>query len=198
MPKVIVPVGFDGGPVWPLDAGDQPDYYEVIVDDRSMQLPEDAYLIWATSMLDRVAQAEGRFERADLLRLTSDDDRITDPNGTIQQLLDSGLLVEFDPEDCQAFLQQYRLYPLAEGGGNTKEHPEAFRLTRRGEVVLELYHDAYGMWQGMVKAANIWEEIEGYAKDLPSGSFNLEQLTFLFARAIPAIVSTRCGFLQPS
>lgn len=199
MPKVIVPVGFDGGPEWPDEPADAPLHYEVIRGDDSVQLPEDAYLIWGAALVDRQAHAEVRFGRSDLLRLTSDDQRIQQPEATIERLITSGLLVEYDPADCLPFLRNYRLYPLAEGAGNTRENPVMYRLSRAGSVMLELYHDAYAIWQGSMNASSIWDGVERYGKALPSeGTLTTEQLTEMYARAIPVILATRCGFLQPS
>ncbi|WP_163566612.1 hypothetical protein [Fodinicola feengrottensis] len=199
MPKVIVPVGFDSGPVWPLEPADQPTCYEVLLGDGSLQLTEDAYLVWATAMLDRQAHAEVRFNRADLLKLTTGDERIPDPEVMIEKLLNSKILVEYDPDDPARFLQDYKLHLLAEGSGNTKEHPDTFRLSRRGEVVLELYHDAYAMLRGMPYVSSMSVEIQTYSKALPTdGTFTLDELSVMFARAVPSIVATRCGYLQPS
>ncbi|WP_163506748.1 hypothetical protein [Fodinicola acaciae] len=199
MPKVIVPVGFDGGPFWSMEPGEHPQYCRVLLGDQTMHLPEDAYLVWGTAMLDQPAHAESRFTKADLVRLSSDDSRIVDPEGTVDRLSNAGLLVEFDPEDALTFLRSYKLYLLAEGSGNSKERPESFRLSRRGEVVLELYYDAYAILEGMPYAANMWDEIQDYVKTLPSeGTFSLEQLTLMFASAVPALVASRCGYLQPS
>lgn len=199
MPMVIVPVGFDSGPVWPLEPATEPEYYEVLVGEGAAELPADGYLVWGTAMLDRPAHAEASFERGDLLRLTSGDDRIPDPASTIQKLLNSGLLVEYDTDEPAKFLQNHRLYLLAEGSGNTQEHPESYQLSRRGEVVLELYHDVYAMLRGMPYATSIWAEIEGYASTPPAdGPFTLDDFAAMVARTIPAVVATRCGYLQPS
>jgi hypothetical protein len=199
MPKVIVPVGFDAGPVWPLESASEPEYYEVLVGDGSVELPEDVYLVWGTTMIDRPAHADVRFTKDDLVRLTSDDSRIADPQGAIQRLVDGGLLAEYDPAEPSEFLRAYKLHLLAEGSGNTQEHPEMFRLGRAGQILLELYHDAYAMLLGMPYASNMSEEIESYSKMTPAeGSFNLGELSEMFARTVPAVVSTRCGYLQPS
>jgi hypothetical protein len=199
MPKVVVPVGFDSGPFWSMEPGAKPEYYRVLLADQVIHLPEDAYLVWASAMLDRQAQAEVRFTRADLLGLTAADERIANPEATADKLLSSGLLAEYDSADAKSFLQAYKLRLLAEGSGNTQERPEVFRLSRRGEVVLEVYFDVYAMLEGMPDAPNMWDEIEDYAKSLPAeGTFSLEELTVMFASAVPAAVATRCGYLQPS
>jgi hypothetical protein len=196
---IIVPVGFDNGPRFGPSGGVEPDFYEVTVGSQSAGLPRDAYQVWSTAHVDVQSHARLQFTRRRLVELS---EPLVGPGAAevVERMLADNLLVEFEPSSRSALglLQAYNLHPTAQGMGNSGERPEVFRIGRDGNVLLEVVPDVYSFWCGSFTAASMWDEIQRFAKELPAGApLNAEELGHVLSAAVPMIVSSRCGFLEP-
>ncbi|GAA1698548.1 hypothetical protein GCM10009765_54960 [Fodinicola feengrottensis] len=197
---IIVPVGFDNGPRFGPDGGTEPHYYEVTVGSQSAGLPRDAYQVWSTAHVDVQAHARLQFTRRRLIELC---EALVGPAaGTVvERMLADGLLAEFEPGSRTALelLRNYNLHPSAQGMGNSAERPEVFRIGRDGNVLLEVVPDVYSFWCGAFTGSSLWEEVLRYEKELPPDApLNAEELGHVLSAAVPMIVSSRCGFLEPA
>jgi hypothetical protein len=190
VPKVIVPVGFENGSRW---SGKQV-AHEVMFPNAAATLPTDAHAVWLAAFTDVDAQASLRFTRDQLLEF-SERLGIVGANEIIGHLHAAGLLVEFDPTVPGELFERYRLYPLAEGLGNTEENPTVFQIAREGRVLLQVNVHVFGVWSTSVYFSSLAEGIAKYAAavDVPAVEIGRR-----FALALPAIVANRCGFLQPA
>lgn len=200
-PTIIVPVGFDNGPQYAADATESssPRHYEVVKKASVVTLPRAAYDIWLTAFTDVRAHSALEFTRDYLIDLVEEPDG--DTADLVNRLVDSDLLAEFEPGDGSAlrFLENHRLFPTGEGFGNTAGQPEVFRIGRAGEVVLEVVSEVYTFWSLSFNERNLWESVQEYESQQPRNApYNAEQLGQLFASAIPMIVATRTGHLQPA
>ncbi|WP_163508621.1 hypothetical protein [Fodinicola acaciae] len=202
MTAIVVPVGFGNGPRFAIGSGPEPEFYEVLRADQSIALPHDAYQVWLTAHADIESHANLTFTRERLVELAepSVGDGTTE---LVERLLSSRVLAEYEPgaESALHFLRTHRLFPTAEGLGNTAEEPETFRIGKNGEVLLEVVPDVYTFWCGSYNSSSIWDDIVKYDLGLMSGSeeapLTLEELAQMFSAAVPMIVAARCGFLEP-
>lgn len=199
MTTIIVPVGFGNGPRFGIDGGPDPAFYEVLRADQSIALPPEAYQVWLTAHADIEAHANLAFTRDRLIELA-------EPSvgnataGLVDRLVSSRVLAEYEPGTPSAleFLRAHRIYPTAEGLGNTAEEPETFRIGKNGEVLLEVVPDVYTFWCGSYNSASIWEDIVKYDLDFQDDQpLTTDELAQMFSAAIPMIVAARCGFLEP-
>lgn len=201
MPKIIVPVGFDAGPLYPMDGdkGSEPDYFEIVNHDRGATLPQDAYTVWLTCFGDPQAHIDLAFTREHLIDLASR----ADPNAAslVHRLIETGVLLEYDTDSNEALevLRNYKIYATADGMGSTDEVPELFRIGKLGSVLLEVRHEVYHLWTGAFRHNNMWQAVESYSKHRPADAPfpGAVELGRLFARSIPMLVGARCAHLQP-
>lgn len=200
MAAIIVPVGFDNGPRYDPDTPEQgPEFYAISEKRNVVQLPQDAYEVWQIAFVDVQSHADGEFTRERLIQLAAQGGR--DAEDTVNRLLATGLLVEYEVGTPSAIkmLQTHRLNPTGQGIGNTEEHPEIFRIGHNGEALLEVVNEVYTFWSVAHGYPNIWEAVLEDAQNIPPGLpyTNAEELGYLFAAAIPMIVATRMGVLEP-
>jgi hypothetical protein len=188
--KLIVPVGFENGSRW---RGHQVTH-EVMLPNTAATLPPDAHAVWLAAFTDIEAHAALRFTRDELLRVSTLLGIARAPE-IIENLQEAGLLVEFDLDAPADLFERTRLFPLAEGLGNSEDQPTAFRLGREGRVLLQLNVHVFGVWSTSVYFPSLAEGIAKYAAgvDIPAA-----EIGGRFAYALPAIVANRCGFLQPA
>ncbi|GAA1686263.1 hypothetical protein [Fodinicola feengrottensis] len=201
MAAIIVPVGFDNGPRYDPDAAPDsgPEYYEVSERRNSAELPFDAYEVWQLAHVDVQSHAAGEFSRDRLIELAARTGR--DANGIVNRLVATGLLVEYEVGTPSAIkvLQSHQLHPTGQGIGNTQEHPEIFRIGRNGEVLLEVVNEVYTFWTVSHGYPSIWDAVQDDAQAIPAGLpyQTAEELGYLFAAAIPMIVASHMGVLEP-
>ncbi|GAA1668911.1 hypothetical protein [Fodinicola feengrottensis] len=199
MTTIIVPVGFGNGPRFGIDGGPEPAFYEVLRADESIALPHGAYQVWLTAHADIEAHATLAFTRDRLVEL-AEPSVGSGTAGLVDRLISSRVLAEYEPGSGSAleFLRTHRLYPTAEGLGNTAEEPEMFRIGKNGEVLLEVIPDVYTFWCGSYNSTSIWDDIVKYDREFEEEQpLTVEELAQMFSAAIPMIVAARCGFLEP-
>lgn len=201
MAAIIVPVGFDNGPSYNPDAapGTGPEFYEIVKRVDIVKLPLDAYEVWQSAHLDVALHSRGEFSRDHLVQLAAKPER--DAAGTVSRLLASELLIEYEIGTASAIklLQGHRLYPTGDGLGNSEEHPELFGIGRGGDALLEVINEVYTFWSLSYAYPSIWDAVVEDAKEIPPGVpyGSAEELGQLLAAAIPMIVATHTGVLQP-
>lgn len=201
MAAIIVPVGFDNGANYDVNArpGDQPLDYEVVKRVDIVNLPLDAYEVWQSAHVDVQAHAKGEFTRERLAELSDRPGR--DTVALIDRLIASELLVEFEVGTTSStkLLQTHRLFGSGEGMGNSAEHPETYRIGRDGDVLLEVVNEVYTLWSVAYAYPSIWDFVLEDIRNIPPGVpySSAEELGHLHAAAIPMLVATRTGVLQP-
>lgn len=209
MPTVIVPVGLNLGPsyryVTPPDPN--PEYWEVRLGNESEELTDDEFQVWGRAFLD-----PERHARLEVTRETLQRDLLTagagpaNPGPVIEQLLDRGLLIEFDPDgELEKPFRRIKLHPLAEGMGNTPEEPDRRHIGHSGASLLQVTGVTYGLWAFSSIEPSLWEACialdEDNQRDRQAG-IDLERLTAQAAAhdvavTIPALVASGCAFLDP-
>jgi hypothetical protein len=199
VPKIIVPVGRNCGPEYPADGGTEVERFVVEVGDQLLALPADAYQTWLAAFTDTDAHHKHTFTRDRLVDIATGTG-VDDAEAIVDKLARSGAFVEFTPGEDSALevLRSYKLYPTADGMGNSPGDPSMYTIGRDGTVLLALEHDLFSFWSGSFRAASIWDEIVLFDKDRPKDApFSAEELGHLFAGVLPAIVAARAGFLDP-
>lgn len=199
MPKIIVPVGLDLGPEHPADETET-FHYEILTGEQSVDLPEDAYRVWALAFPDVESQKNRTFTREKLTALAIDNAGDTDRvKANIDALLESGLLVEYDPDSDEAlrFLEQFRLIPCSVGMGNTPERPDMYRLGRGGEVLLEVFSDIFSVWSLGLSTPSIWHATSAVATPDTDGT-SATDIGHVVADAVPVLVALELAYLQVS
>src|SRR5262245_9141824 len=150
MPTVIVPVGLSLGPSYRLVTPPDPDpeFWAVRLGTESEELNDDEFQVWGRAFLD-----PERHERLEVNRQTLRRDLVasgkgpTDPDPVIDRLLDRGLLVEFDPDGpLEAVFRRLKLFPLAEGMGNTPEEPYRYHIGHNGVSHVKTTPLVVGLW----------------------------------------------------
>ncbi|MGH3095091.1 MAG: hypothetical protein ACRDMV_03725 [Streptosporangiales bacterium] len=210
MPKVIVPVGLNMGQDFAAeDPTDHPAaYWQVHFGTQSADLTTDEVKAWGAAFLDPAKHANHEVNRESLeSRLRESNDGLADPSPVVSQLLDRGLLAEFDPVDgpLEDLFSRLQLFPLVQGLGNTPENPERYQIGIAGEPVVEVPANVYAIWSYSLTGRSLWHACsdlaEGVDADLAEGEEPLGLTADNVARevgaALPVLVASGCGFLDP-
>jgi hypothetical protein len=209
MPTVIVPVGLNLGPSYRYVAPPDPtpEYWEVRLGADSEELSADEFQVWGRAFLDPERHARLEVNRDTLRRdLLAAGKGPADPDEVIDQLIERGFLVEFDPEGpLEKVFRRLRLYPLAEGMGNTPEEPDRRLIGHNGQSLLKVTSVVYGLWAFSAAIGSLWDACLATAKfnanakqagedleDLP-----LDEVARQGAVSVPMLVSSGCAFLDP-
>jgi hypothetical protein len=209
MPAVIVPVGLYLGPsyryVTPPDP--TPEYWEVRFGADSGELDADEYRVWATAFLDPKRHERLEINRSSLLLdLIVADRGPTDAVGVLDRLLEQGLLLEYDTDgSLEKAFSRIRLFPLAEGLGNTPEEPDRYRIGHNGVSLVEVAGVVRGLWAASSLDPSLWHACAGMDEDnrqaIAAGE-DLERLTAdeaarQIAITMPMLIASGCAFLDP-
>ncbi|GAA1691477.1 hypothetical protein [Fodinicola feengrottensis] len=200
MAKVIVPVGFDGGPLWdgePESGTTAPTEFEIATPTSVVSLSLDEYKVWLLSFADPEMANRCQFDRVHLERL-ADLEFASDGQAVVESLSKQGLLAEFDPEGPSGveFLKRYRLFPNGDAMGNTGDERHYYRIGREGRVLVKVMWAVYVMWQSSVYYPSLWDALTEYHQTLDEPLLELDQMAQLLAASVPGIVTNRCGFVQ--
>jgi hypothetical protein len=208
MPTVIVPVGLSMGPrfryVRPPDP--TPECYEIHLGDDLVELTETEAAVWAAAFVDAERHAQLQVNRESLIRLLKDVPR-PDPRAPeiVDDLLQRGLLVEFDPDgDLEPVFRRHKLLPLGQGLGATAEAPHLHRIGFANQPVLGVPVDVYGLWSFSFRDLHLWQACALYADDaenVEDGDEPMEMTPQQVARDVsvhlPLMIATSCAFLDP-
>lgn len=204
---VIVPVGLDLGPVHVEDAQDAgPQYYEVHVGGTAEQLSAVEHLVWSGAFAEPEAQLDLKVDRQRLVEQLRQ--RVADPVPVVADLLERGLLLEYEPtagEGLVDVFSQYRLFPRALGLGSTVRLPHMYGIgygvNRFAEVPANVYH----VWSFGIAMPTLWSACAQLADGADAGLAEGQQPFRLtpgevagqVAENLPLLVSTRAAFLDP-
>jgi hypothetical protein len=208
MPTVIVPVGLNLGPSYryttPPDP--TPEHWEVRLGTEAEELTADEFQVWGRAFLD-----PDRHSRLEVTRDTLRRDVIAagngpaDPDPVIDRLLERGLLVEYDPEGpLEKVFRRYKLFPIAEGMGNTPDEPDRRHLGHNGVSLLKANSTVYGIWAFSSTIGSVWDacvDFEAGAREqIHAGEDIVETTAEEVARevavAVPAMIASGCAFLD--
>jgi len=209
MPRVIVPIGFSLGPqhryVRPADP--EPEYWEVHLGGDMVELTADEVGVYGAAFLDVEGHSTLRVDRERLVRslLTAP---VPQPGAErlVDDLIDRGLLLEFDPDGpLEDLFQRYRLFPTAEGMGSTPEEPEYHRLGHHDKALVAVHNTPYTMWAFSFLHHDLWAACQYLAADdeeaLAAGEPPTDLTPAVIAREVavnlPMMIATQCAFLDP-
>jgi hypothetical protein len=210
VPKVIVPIGFDGGAWYDTTPDSVSDIaeYEVVLAADTIMLNRDDYKVWQLSYADPEASSRCEFGRTNLedlatMHMVADqpvDEPLVDVSAVLADLIKAGVLGEFDPEGESGleFLRTHRLFPTGDAVGNSVADRLYFQVGREGRVLLRMFSDVYTIWSRAVYYPSIWDAVHAFHAGLAEPMMSAEQIGVQVLRSLPAIVTNRCGFLQPS
>lgn len=225
MSKVMVPVGLDLGPMYAADgpADRAPVHYEVHLGAESMDLDATRYTVWSAAFADADAQLNLKVDRSwlvDYLRDFGDQPvgRIMDANQTIDELLDLGLLLEYDPaagDEIADLFGRHRLLPRALGLGSTPQLSDMFGMGYDTSRFCEMPIDVYTVWAFGPTVPTLWDACDIFAEGvdsyLPPGDGQVSYLSpgngqvklrtpevvTSIAENLPLLLSTGSAFLDP-
>jgi hypothetical protein len=105
-------------------------------------------VVRGTALRDPDRHTRHEVNRASLHRdVVKDGFEPAETDRLIDALLERGLLVEFDPYGpVEQVFRTLRLYPIAEGMGNSPDEPEWRRIGHNGKPVLQVGGLVYGIW----------------------------------------------------
>lgn len=210
MPEVIVPVGLSMGPsyryVTPPDP--VPEYWEVRLGAESEELNAEEFQVWGRAFLDPPRHERLEVNRASVLRdAASADAGPAEPGPVLDRLLERGLLLEYDTDGpYEAAFRRVKLFPLAEGMGNTPEEPERYHIGHNGVSLLKVAPLVNGLWAWSALDASLWHACVGMdednQRDLKAG-MELDRVTAdeaagEIAATLPMLIAAGCAFLDPA
>lgn len=200
MPMVIVPVGFimgpEYGPVGPADR--EPDFWEVHFGTDRHELTVEEFAAWLGAFRDPPAQLSS--DRASLESFLRDDDGVAgplaDPVPVVADLLERGLLMEFDPVGgpLQESFETLQLYPRGQGLGSTAEEPTRYRIGIAGQPLAQVTANVYHVWSFSLRFPSLWDACAGMA---PARGTDAEHLASEVGTAVLSLVGAGVAFLDP-
>lgn len=210
MPVVIVPVGLSMGPSYryatPPDP--VPEYWEVRLGAESEELDADEFRVWGRAFLD-----PPRHERLEVNRQSVLRDAVAaglgpaDPVPVLERLVDRGLLLEYDTDGpYEKVFRRIKLFPLAEGMGNTPEEPDLNHIGHNGVSLVKVSSVVFGLWAVSSLDASLWDSCVGMDGDNSqdiAGGMDLVRVTAddaarQIAGTLPMLISAGCAFLDPA
>ncbi len=208
MPTVIVPVGLNLGPsyryVTPPDPN--PEFWEVRLGNDSEELTGEEFQVWGRVFLDPERHTRLEINRETLQRdVIAAGNGATNPGPVIDRLLDRGLLIEFDPDGgLEKAFRRIKLYPLAEGMGNTPDEPDRRLIGHNGQAHVKVNYTVYGMWAYSSTVGSLWEacvDFEAGAREQRQAGEDIEEATAgevasEIARTLPMLIASGCAFLD--
>ncbi|MGH3095090.1 MAG: hypothetical protein ACRDMV_03720 [Streptosporangiales bacterium] len=213
MPMVIVPVGLLMGPEFGADgpADRDPRYWEVHLGADPQRLSTEQLAVWAGAYRTPQQHARLQVTRERLEESLREDDgplgRVTDPARIVSELLDRGLLIEYDPVDgalAEPFCR-LRLFPQGQGLGSTSDDPTRYRIGFAGYPLAKVGRNVYQLWWYSLSAPSIWDACVRLAggDERPASRADplhhkAEDLAREMGAALPHMVSMGAAFLDPA
>jgi hypothetical protein len=209
MPTVIVPVGLNLGPSYryttPPDP--TPEHWEVRLATEAEELTADEFQVWGRAFLDPERHARLEVTRDTLRRdVVAAGNGPTDPDPVIDRLLERGLLVEYDPEGpLEKVFRRYKLFPIAEGMGNTPDEPDRYHIGHNGVSLVKVNYTVYGMLAfSSTVAPSLWEacvDFQAGAVELREAGEDVdeapaEEVAREIAITAPMLVASGCAFFD--
>lgn len=211
MAQVIVPVGLNLGPQYPIvdkpDKNASPDVCAVKFRGDLEELTPAEYVVWSAAFADgkRVTQVElGRDALvADVPRKTR---KAVDVDSIVDDLLRRELLLEYDSDTMlsEQALRRLQMYPSAQGLGNEPGDPGWFHIGTRGEKLVSVSALVYFLWASSMQESSMWETCrkmsEENAQALAAGE-DLDEMPLsepieALTNNVPLLVSSGCAYLD--
>lgn len=202
MPTVIVPVGLVMGPEFGADgpADRDPEYWEVHLGAVSQELTTTEFSVWAAAFADPPMHAELAFGRQQLVQQLAQEEEglvgaIADAGPVVDDLLDRGLLLEFDPVDgsLDAPFGRLRLLPQGRGLGIAPDEPQRYRIAFADVELVQVDAVVYRLWSYSMRYSSLWAA----CADMATQDASAQELARRLAGALPALVSAGAAFLDP-
>lgn len=154
---MLFPIGHYGGRHFPGNDGSG-SIHRVRVGRRNLTLADGTeFMVW---MRSHGGADDAQVTRSDVLA-DARDRGVPDPEGTIDALVNAGLLVDVPPDGLVEFGKAHRLVPLLVGLGNTREELVAFRIGVAGfDPVLTVDRIGAEMWQFAGDCESLWAACE--------------------------------------
>ncbi|NUT37245.1 MAG: hypothetical protein HOV79_29690 [Hamadaea sp.] len=205
----MLPVGHFAGPMFIAPDAVEPESYEVRYEDGVFSLSAAEYAVWALAHGDPDRVGSHRPTRQ-ALTAEAEATGVTEPAVTIDALISDGLLalIEDEPAARRAFAERHQLMPLALGLGNQPSQLGVFQIGMPNTPRVSVGYDIYHMWLFCHRERTLWaavQEIAGEAQEAndaaPAGDVELiadvDDLLAGLIEALPILLSTSCGFLDP-
>lgn len=206
--SILVPVGLHLGEDFTLRAEADRGFrrWVVHVGTEWVELDHRESSVYLTAFNRRDLLADGRLDRAGLAKAVLRADGPERPEPLIDDLVDRGLLVEYDPEEgsLERLFRAVQLFPLGRGFGNSPDHPERYQIGIDGPAMW-VTGEVYRLWSYSLTEASLWDACASLAavadEDLPVGeeplNYTADELAHLVAQVLPALVAHGCAFLDP-
>lgn len=205
MTPIIVPVGRQLGCPAP-----SPEVNLVGLDGAAEELDVHEATVWKAAFANPAHHAKLSVTRSFLADdISAKAPTITNPASVIGELLERGLLLEFDPVDgkLEDILNLYTLYPNADGLGSTPANPDTYRIGRDNNPFVEVNAIVYFIWAFSYIGDSLWGACQSYldqlieanperaATDAAPPALNVAREISV---NIPLLVSTTCAVLDKS
>lgn len=209
MANVIIPVGFSLGPQYPMvdPPENEPAYYGIQLGPGLMELDPDDAKVWSVAFIDASRHSRLEVTRATLERdLRTNEGGIRNPEPIVDDLLQHGLLLEFDPVQgpLEKLFRRYRLYPTGAGLGNRQDRPGIYQIGIGAEPAIALTETHYAIWSSSFHEESLWQACAEFANaeevhDPGEQALDLspEQVAAEMAAVIPMLVAAGAAFLDP-
>lgn len=208
MPTVIVPIGLNLGPSYryatPPDP--TPEYWEVRLGRESEELTADEFQVWGRAFLDPERHARLEVNRDTLRRdVIAAGSGPADPDPVIHRLVERGLLAEYDTEGpLEQVFRRLKLFPIAEGMGNTPEEPEWRHIGHNGQALVKVNGFVYGIWAFSVLETSLWDACvylaEENQQERTTGedldALSVEEAARAIAGNLPMLIASGCAVLD--
>lgn len=205
MPSVIVPVGLDLGPTYPIVgkpiASAPPEYCKVRFRQDLEELTSVDYVVWASAFGDANSAIRFEMNRETIIGEVPQETRDTaDVNAVIDDLLKRDLLFEYDIESLggEDVLRRLQIYPTAQGQGNEASDPGWFYIGNRGEKLIKVSATVYALWSFSISEPSLWDACVKLANtdgtdlvDMP-----VTEAVQAIGANVPLLLSSGCAFID--
>lgn len=121
-------------------------------------------------------------------------------------MLERGLLLEYDTDGpYEKAFSRVKLFPLAEGMGNTPEEPERTHIGHNGISLVKVSSVVFGLWAASSLDPSLWHACLGMdadnRQDIDAGMdlvrVSADDAAGQVAATMPMIIASGCAFLDP-
>jgi hypothetical protein len=189
---IVLPVGHFLGPVFSAPDQTEPAGFEVRIADEVESLDSSYGQVWG---LAHGNPGDPEHPTRDRAGLESDaaEAGVADPAAVVDGLLQRGLLAQLEPAGAAArsFAEQYNLFPLALGLGNTAERQDMFSLGMPEARRVVVGSHAYWLWRTAHRHRTLWDACENLgARPDPA------ELLSGFLAMVPVLLAGSCAYLD--
>jgi hypothetical protein len=196
MAKSIIPIGRSLG--WTFDGDGNPSSFEWFRGDDILELTPNEALALAQAFEEHQAHFHCKFDRDayfSVLRRNATTLQESELSSIVGELFRKGLLLEFDPDaaSIEAVFKGYRMIPTARSHGSTSDQPDSFGIGHT-EPIIVFSGWSQILWAVSHTDGSIWRGCELLVRE--DGEAAPIDAAREFARVLPVIVATECGYLE--